>query len=366
MAGSRPMASQAASSACAWFRATSRQPCSSSSWARRGSPKRHPHLAMASGQGQGPPAAAGHGQGQARAVARSRAPTRASTAWYQRPSSSSVCGSVSRWSSCATNSSNRAVRSPRDHGAWPRAVGVPPGAAGPDAHGDPPPGDVVEGHGLLGQRDRVPEVGRRDERAQPQRRGGGGHRRQHGDGSEPRAVAEALPGEVVIGPRGVRAQRLGPGPHRSGLAPAHGGQDHHSQAHRADAQVRSTGRLRVRPSRRPPRDAGEALVGRLRAGCGLVVDLARRLFRPRPTCLRSTSDGHHDASLPAGSGRRLCGADQAPDHRAAAGHHRPHYGGGRAGHPAGVADGGHGGGRDAWPPAAPTPSTCTSTATSTP
>jgi hypothetical protein len=58
--------------------------------------------------------------------------------------------------------------------------GVPPDPAGADAERQPAAGDVVEGHGLLGQRDRVPEVRRGHERPEAQRGRDPGGRRQQG------------------------------------------------------------------------------------------------------------------------------------------------------------------------------------------
>ncbi|CAM5550070.1 hypothetical protein SALBM217S_00744 [Streptomyces griseoloalbus] len=100
--------------------------------------------------------------------------------------------------------------------------GVETGAARADAQGDAATGDVVEGDELLGQGHRVPEVRRGHQCAQTHPLGharGGGQGR---DGTEPPAVAEAPPGQVVVGVAGVEAQ-LRPAPRRNGCLRASGG-----------------------------------------------------------------------------------------------------------------------------------------------
>ena len=75
--------------------------------------------------------------------------------------------------------------------------------------------DVVEGHGVLGQRHRMTEIGRRHHGAQPDGAGGGGQAGQPGDGGVPGAVAVATPRQMVVRPEMVESEGFEtPGPGR--------------------------------------------------------------------------------------------------------------------------------------------------------
>ena len=112
---------------------------------------------------------------------------------------------------------------------------VPADTSRSDTEREPSARDVVERHELLRERHRMPEVGRRDERAEANAFGRGGRRGQGRDRTEPRGVAQCAPGQVVVRPRVVEAELLGPPPDGLRGAPRMFGQDHHSDA---DAGVR--------------------------------------------------------------------------------------------------------------------------------
>ncbi len=126
----------------------------------------------------------------------------------------------------------------RRPGLLPEGLGVPPGAAGTDAQREPAVREVVEGHDLLGQRHGMAEVRGGDQRAQPHGGRRTGRRREERDGREPGPVPQVPPGQVVVGPGGVGAERLGALPDGLRLAPGHRGQDHDSDAHRPDRRGR--------------------------------------------------------------------------------------------------------------------------------
>ena len=85
---------------------------------------------------------------------------------------------------------------------------VPTDAAGADAEDEAAAGDVVERDRVLGERQRLAEVGGAHEGAEPDALGRAGEAGEPGDRAEPRPVAVVLPGEVVVGPEVVEPERL--------------------------------------------------------------------------------------------------------------------------------------------------------------
>ncbi len=192
--------------------------------------QRDPHLAVGGGQGQGSRASAGHSQRHAGLL---HAPGDAAGVDGLVPLP--LQAGRGRIGQELIELGHELLETTGSLGHRPRRLahgrGIPPRPAGTDADGDAAGRHVVEGHDLLGQRHGMAEVGRGDERPQSQRGRRGGHRRQQGHGPEPRTVAQALPGEVVIGPRGVGAQRFGLEPHVARRGPGHRRQDDHAHSH---------------------------------------------------------------------------------------------------------------------------------------
>ena len=120
--------------------------------------------------------------------------------------------------------------------------GVESRAAGAETQRQPPAGHVVEGHRLLGQGDRVPEVGRRHHRAEPDAVGGHRQAGEPGDGGVPVAVAVAAPRQVVVRPEVVVAEALQP------LRAFHRGRPRIGREHQdADAHLAITSLVRPLP-----------------------------------------------------------------------------------------------------------------------
>ena len=75
------------------------------------------------------------------------------------------------------------------------------------------------------------EVRRGHQRPDPYPPCHAGRRGQHGNGGVPGAVGHAAPPDVVVGPRGGEADRIGPLPLAPGLLPSIGREDHEPDAH---------------------------------------------------------------------------------------------------------------------------------------
>ena len=109
---------------------------------------------------------------------------------------------------------------------------VPARSARTDGRDEASPGDVVEGHQVLGGRHRVAEVGGGDPRAQAERARGGGRGDQRRDRRVPGFVGQVPPGQVVVGPAVGEPALFQRRPSRPGLGPAELGEDHDADAHR--------------------------------------------------------------------------------------------------------------------------------------
>ena len=139
-----------------------------------------------------------------------------------------------------TNSSKRSARSADDHGSSPNTVASHPVPPEPMPTVDATVGDVVERDQLLGERQRMPEVRRRDQGTQSHARGDERGGRQGGHGREPRLVAVTAPSQVVVGPRVGEVELLGSHPELAGGRPRHVGQDDHADAQRESRASRES------------------------------------------------------------------------------------------------------------------------------
>ena len=129
-----------------------------------------------------------------------------------------------------TNSASRSTRCRGVSSGRPR-TGVPADSAGADA-GDHPAGrDVVHGQQILGQGDRVTEVGRRHPGTQSQAGGRGRRGGQRRNGAEPVLLGQVPPGQVIIGPAVGETPVLQGLPSGAGFGPVVLGKDDDSDAH---------------------------------------------------------------------------------------------------------------------------------------
>lgn len=89
---------------------------------------------------------------------------------------------------------------------------VPTLTAGADPGREPPAGEIVQREQLAGERHRMPEGGRGDQRAETDPGRNHGRRREGRNRCEPRRIPQIPPGEVVVGPGVIEPEPLGPRP----------------------------------------------------------------------------------------------------------------------------------------------------------
>ena len=163
----------------------------------------------------------------------------------------------------------------REREAIRPVLGLEPSGAHPEV--DAPARYVIGGHNELGEHGRVAKGCGRDERSQPDARGGGGQRADRAPRVERRAIAAGGLGEVVIGAvQPGEAVALGCGREVAPLGPGHAllALDHQADLHGSRPRPAATPKLphsSIQEPKSRPRSAR-----RSRSGC--IVPLVQRLL----------------------------------------------------------------------------------------